>query len=498
MSPASRGRKSKKAGQPALFAVDSQAEECACPSCSGEDVEHLGMVEDVVARGEALLEVEEPLEAELSGALFVSASERGSEAGLNFLLDELVPALEETGAAGALAMLRAIASVAGEDAEAVSAAADRVGASGLAEPRWAAALREPVQAVDFRMMTEPDGVDLVLACSFRRAGSSDAFLMTVDMVDCGAAVLLHLLDGERLREALEALRIGGLTQGIEYTEHELDPAEFRWQAEVALDARAVHDENLTLEQLAENEPDDGESLPFDLLATLLRTRLAALPVSSRPKPPHVDEYDFDGSEELTVFTAPDLPGKRKKSDGPAPVYQLKVGLRGVKPPIWRRLEVPADFSLAEVHDVIQVAFGWDDCHLHVFSTENGEFGIVDLDGDDFPDSEVSLEQVLTGVGGKLRYTYDFGDHWEHEILVEKVLDREAGLSYPRCTGGRRGAPPEDCGGIHGYADLIEILADPAHPEHEDRLEWLGLADASAFDPTAFDAEQVTAALYRLG
>jgi hypothetical protein len=101
------------------------------------------------------------------------------------------------------------------------------------------------------------------------------------------------------------------------------------------------------------------------------------------------------------------------------------------------------------------------------------------------------------MNSKLRYTYDFGDDWEHDILVEKVLDRNETVAYPRCTGGRRAAPPEDCGGIWGYAELVEVLNDPADPEHKDRLEWLGLDDAADFDPDRFDAEAVTQALAAL-
>lgn len=110
---------------------------------------------------------------------------------------------------------------------------------------------------------------------------------------------------------------------------------------------------------------------------------------------------------------------------------------------------------------------------------------------------MTLEQVAPDAQSKIRYTYDFGDDWEHDILVEKALDRDETASYPRCTGGRRAAPPEDCGGVWGYADLVEALTDPAHPEHGDKLEWLGLDDAAQFDPTGFDATAVTRALSRL-
>ena len=178
-----------------------------------------------------------------------------------------------------------------------------------------------------------------------------------------------------------------------------------------------------------------------------------------------------------------LPAKRKKSDPPAPVYQIKVGLRGAKPPIWRRLEVPADISLARLHSVIQIAFGWGNSHLHVFETPYGSFGTADADLGHRSDAEVSLEQVAPAVKSKLRYTYDFGDDWDHDILVEKVLDPDGTAPLPRCTGGRRAAPPDDCGGIWGYAELVEILSDPADPEHQDRLEWLGLDDAADSTPT---------------
>jgi hypothetical protein len=97
----------------------------------------------------------------------------------------------------------------------------------------------------------------------------------------------------------------------------------------------------------------------------------------------------------------------------------------------------------------------------------------------------------------IRYTYDFGDDWEHDILVEKVFDRDEAASYPRCTAGQRATPPEDCGGIWGYHNLTDVLTDPTHPEHEDTLEWLGLDHATEFDPASFDAKTVTQALSRL-
>jgi hypothetical protein len=156
--------------------------------------------------------------------------------------------------------------------------------------------------------------------------------------------------------------------------------------------------------------------------------------------------------------------------------------------------VSADTSLAVLHSIIQIAFEWDDSHLHAFRTPYGEFGIADPELGLHPEAPVTLEQVASGARSAIRYVYDFGDDWEHDILVEKVLDRDENVSYPRCTGGRRAAPPEDCGGIWGYTDLMEILAEPAHPEHEDRLEWLGLHKAGDFDAASFDAAAITTAL----
>ena len=110
---------------------------------------------------------------------------------------------------------------------------------------------------------------------------------------------------------------------------------------------------------------------------------------------------------------------------------------------------------------------------------------------------MTLEQVAPGVKDKVRYTYDLGDNWEHDIVAEKVLAPDPAMAHPRCTGGKRAAPPDDCGGIWDYEELVEVLADPAHPEHEERLEWLGMADASEFAPEAFDVEAVNEGLKAL-
>jgi hypothetical protein len=177
------------------------------------------------------------------------------------------------------------------------------------------------------------------------------------------------------------------------------------------------------------------------------------------------------------------------------VYQLKITLRGVsKPPVWRRVLVPADITLRQLHEVIQQVMGWGDCHLHVFTTGWQEYGSPDPELGHVSDQKVRLAQVLTGQGDRLRYTYDFGDGWEHDVVAEQTLIAEPGQAYPRCVAGKGACPPEDCGGAWSYATLKEILADASHDEHEDMLEWLGLKSGDEFDPKGFSVADADAQL----
>jgi hypothetical protein len=177
------------------------------------------------------------------------------------------------------------------------------------------------------------------------------------------------------------------------------------------------------------------------------------------------------------------------------LYQLKVTLRGVsKPPVWRRVLVHAGASLGELHHVIIAAMGWDGGHLHMFSDDVTQYGTTP---DDEDEDEFAIGDVLVEPGDRLHYTYDFGDEWDHDIRLEKVLPPDAhprATVVPVCLAGKGACPPEDCGGDWGYAELKETLADPSDEEHEERLEWLGLEDAADFDPAAFDLASVNARL----
>jgi hypothetical protein len=179
----------------------------------------------------------------------------------------------------------------------------------------------------------------------------------------------------------------------------------------------------------------------------------------------------------------------------APVLQLKVSLKHSDPKIWRRLLVKGDTKLNQLHQIIQHAMGWWNSHLHQFEFRGVCFGEIDPDlgfgPDEFTDeSKVTIGALLSKPKEKLVYEYDFGDGWDHEVLLEKVLEPLEGQSYPVCTGGARNCPPEDCGGIGGYEVFLDIIYDPEHPEHHEMLDWIG----GSFDPEAFDLAAINSQL----
>lgn len=180
---------------------------------------------------------------------------------------------------------------------------------------------------------------------------------------------------------------------------------------------------------------------------------------------------------------------------PDTVHQLKVTLRDIKPPIWRRVLVPSRFSLYKLHRVIQIAMGWTDSHLHQFIID-GQYYSIPSSEDWEPvidERRHSLGQIANAVKRRFIYEYDFGDSWEHEVVAEKILPREAGVKYPLCLKGERACPPEDVGGIWGYETFLEAIQNPRHEEHASYLEWIG----GAFDSEAFNLDEVNQALRRV-
>jgi Plasmid pRiA4b ORF-3-like protein len=177
--------------------------------------------------------------------------------------------------------------------------------------------------------------------------------------------------------------------------------------------------------------------------------------------------------------------------------QFKVTLLDVTPPVWRRIEVPAKYSFWDLHVAIQDAMGWRDYHLHMFRVPNAATGQIDeigipdeeaFEGDSVcvPGWEVPVARYFPAVGARGTYEYDFGDGWIHEIALEAIGPRERGIKYPRCVGGQRACPPEDCGGPGGYAELLETIRDPTHAEYASTMEWLG----GRFDPDRFTPGRV--------
>ncbi len=168
---------------------------------------------------------------------------------------------------------------------------------------------------------------------------------------------------------------------------------------------------------------------------------------------------------------------------PTAIYQLKITLRDSKPPIWRRIQVQSNTTLPQLHQIIQITMGWWDCHLHQFIANGIFYGETDPDCglDIVSEQQVRLNKLINVPKSKFFYEYDFGDGWEHEIVLEKILEIEPETDYPICITGKRNCPPEDIGGVWGYGDFLSAIADKNHPSHDELLEWVG----GSFDPEEF-------------
>lgn len=171
---------------------------------------------------------------------------------------------------------------------------------------------------------------------------------------------------------------------------------------------------------------------------------------------------------------------------PVPDYVLRVELQYIKPAIWRRIVVPGSIRLGQLHVVLQLAMGWEGGHLHEFVFGEANYG--EPDDFDFPsdppilnEARVTLAKALGGLKS-FTYIYDFGDNWRHRVKVEKALTPDPDLRRPLCLDGKNACPPEDVGGVPGYAEFLEAIGDPTHEEHAHLLEWCG----GGFDPTNFD------------
>ncbi|MBT9491210.1 MAG: plasmid pRiA4b ORF-3 family protein [Paucibacter sp.] len=188
-----------------------------------------------------------------------------------------------------------------------------------------------------------------------------------------------------------------------------------------------------------------------------------------------------------------------RSKEPALIYELLVRLEGIEPRIWRRLWVPGTVTLAKLDRVIQTTMGWTNSHLHEFSIAGKRYGMLmdedwpDEDNPVLEDKRYKLGQVLGEVVRDFRYTYDFGDNWRHTVMVERTMAADEINTWPQCLAGHNACPPEDVGGIGGYADFLEAVGDPAHEEYFAMRCWCG----GPFDPFGFDINATNAALRKL-
>jgi hypothetical protein len=373
--------------------------------------------------------------AELAGVEFLGMMREAAatEDEAPGLLVSLIGQAEEYGAPEALAMLRVLAIVGPPRARPAAAkAADHLVSTGLQDRPWVKGLGVPVVGACFGY-TDGVGVQEALAVTFTYGRRQHALAVLVDhqlgggIKDCWPTDRPDLIRSD--------YQLAAKRYGLNFRDYE------------SAEARAILDRALGKPPCpitADQVEDVRDYLD------LLRSRAALLP---------------DGG---TVADRPAPTGRATT------VHRVKVTLRGAKPPIWRRLEVPSGVTLRRLHQGIQAAFGWENRHLWVFQTPVGAYGIADRALGHRGAQSRKLGEVAPRVRDLIYYTYDFGDGWEHEILVEDVFAAEPGVAYPRCLSGRRASPPEGCGGIAGYAERLKT--------------------ADGFDPARFDLDEVNRVL----
>jgi len=173
------------------------------------------------------------------------------------------------------------------------------------------------------------------------------------------------------------------------------------------------------------------------------------------------------------------------------IFRLRVSLLGTD--VWRLIDVPETYSFWDLHVAIQDAMGWQDYHLHVFRVADLQanpdvmgIGIPEDDDDDMYIAgwTIPVTRYFKNPGDAVEYEYDFGDGWLHEVRLMSIENKEAGVKYPRCVDGKRACPPEDCGGVGGYHELLEVLADEDHPDYEEMVDAHGAYQPDVFDPAA--------------
>jgi hypothetical protein len=169
------------------------------------------------------------------------------------------------------------------------------------------------------------------------------------------------------------------------------------------------------------------------------------------------------------------------------IFQIQISLQGSKPKIWRRILVKPEITLVDFHKIIQTVMGWTNSHLHLFQQGRNSYSPEEFEVEDTKNSrKVTLNSLLKKEKDKIKYEYDFGDGWQHDILLEKILPSDKTMPIPSCIDGKGNCPPEDCGGIWGYEEIKKILVNSKHEQYEETMEWLG----GEFDPDYFDKNKI--------
>ena len=393
------------------------------------------------------------IDAERFGAEFLAMYDDDSIGMITHLIAEAAESLRPE----AVALARTLASVGPQQIRrAATDSAQKLVSAGVPDVWWATDLGtgEWMGAEGF---ADPGQSEETLVLKFSIAGTPHSFSLLLDHRRGGGLKDAHLVtEVAQLHRQMEIrAAVSGLTLGP------------RTRAEAGRILSAV----LAL-PVAALDPDPLERVMA--LLPLLRSRehLVMVPADVVPLDPP------------TVTTPVRRLGK---------VHRIKVSLDRTRPAIWRRLEVTSGTTLAQLHTIIQTAFGWSGVHLWVFETANGEYGDPDPEMAFGDAGRVTVAEAAPTVGGKFSYLYDFGDDWRHSIVVENI-GAAGDVDYPRCTAWRRAGPPEDCGGPGIYGDLLAAMSDPDSPAHRAVLEAMPLIPDQDFDPAAFAAGPVNHAL----
>jgi Plasmid pRiA4b ORF-3-like protein len=187
------------------------------------------------------------------------------------------------------------------------------------------------------------------------------------------------------------------------------------------------------------------------------------------------------------------------------VYELRITLQEIRPPIWRLIQVPSTLRQCCLHDALQAVIGWTDSHLHQFEKDGKHWGVPEHLEDDeidiIDEGHTKVSDILTTPGDSMLYVYDFGDNWRHSVVLEKILPASAMMVGPVCIAGERHCPPEDVGGVPGYQEFLEIVFDPSHEDFNHYVQWAGgpspvNQSVGRFQPEEFDLQAVNAAMSR--